>query len=132
MTKTNERRGEYTLNIDGKDVNLLFSMNFWFLLEKNGIKLEEIETKLDPTKGILSMLDSLTVLIMSAGQSYAKKHKTEFDYEKEDIIEWFSEHINDEILKDILSIMMQTTVFGNKINQGITRNVPGKKTPSKK
>ena len=131
MTKLNERRGEYTLNIGDKEINLLFSMNFWFLLEKNGIKLEEIEHKLNPKNGVMSMLSSLAVLIMSAGQSYARKHSTEFSYTEGDITEWFEDSINETVLAELLAVMMETTIFGKKINEGVTRTVPGKKTPKK-
>ena len=132
MTKTNERRGEYTLKVNGEDVNLLFSMNFWYLLEKNGIKLENIEQELSPENGVMSMMNSLSILLLSAGQSYARKYKTEFDYEQEDILEWFESSIDDTILQEIIETMMSGKIFGKAINQGLRRDGGGKTTPAKK
>lgn len=123
----NKKTGQYSLKIGKEKIGLLFSMNFWFLMDEQGLKMENLKSKLDAKGGIISMLSTLAIIIECGGHSYAKKHKTEFNYEKEEINDWFEEDINEAVLAEILAVMMETKIFGNKINAGIDRM--GKQTP---
>ena len=130
MKDINEKRGILTLKIDGKDINLLFSMNFWRLLDKQGIQMESLATELDGTKGVIYMLESLSKIVSAAGKSYATKYKTSFDYDIDTVFDWFSEDINQKTIDTMIKVMMDTRVFGSSLNQGVGREDVGKKTPS--
>ena len=128
---TNTLQGEFTLKTKNGDVNLLFSMLYWRLLSQNGIKLEELEGRLSSEHGIMGMLDTLSIIIKSAGEAYARKHKTSFEMDEDDIFEMFEDDIDENILADLLKAMTSTRIFGKEMNQGLSRT-PGKKKPSKK
>ena len=127
----NTLQGEFTLKTKAGDIKLLFSMVYWRLLAQNGIKLEELETKLDASKGVMSMLDTLAIIIKSAGEAYSRKFKTEFTLDEDEIFELFEEDVNEEVLGELMKAMTSTRIFGKEMNQGISR-APGKKKPSKK
>ena len=132
MNTSNDKRGIYTLNVDNKDINLLFSMNFWRLLDRQGIKMEELGVELDGSKGVIHMLETLSKVVLAGGQSYAAKHKTEFDYDEDEVFEWFEEEVTDKHIEGMVKVMMETKIFGNSMNQGVKRDAVGKTKPSKK
>ena len=76
MNTSNDKRGVYTLKIDNKDINLLFSMNFWRILSQEEIYMETLGEVLDGSKGMVAMLESLSKMVIAAGKSYAVKYKT--------------------------------------------------------
>ena len=77
MNTSNDKRGVYTLKVGKKDINLLFSMNFWRLLDQQGIKMEDLGEELDGSKGVIHMLGTLSEIVIAGGASYATKHKTQ-------------------------------------------------------
>ena len=111
-----KRRGTYTLTIGGKEVNLLFNMRFWGLLDEAGYKLEDLDKHLDHTKGFMKVLKTVAVLVDCAGQSYAKTHKTEWEYTLDDVYDWFEEDINEKIMEEIMNAMVQSKIMGNSLN----------------
>ena len=132
MNASNNKRGVYTLKIDNKDINLLFSMNFWRILSQEGIQMETLGETLDGSKGMINMLESLSKMVIAAGKSYSAKYKTQFNYEIDEVFEWFEEAITDKTVSDMIKVMMDTKVFGKTMNQGLNRLNEGKKKPSKK
>ena len=130
MNANNDRRGVYTLKIADKDINLLFSMNFWRILSQEKIYMETLGETLDGSRGMVSMLDSLSKMVIAGGKSYAAKHKTKFEYTIDEVFEWFSEDIDDTVMAEMIKVMMDTKVFGKTMNQGQNRT-PGKKKPKK-
>ena len=128
----NNKRGVYTLKIGDKDINLLFSMNYWRILGQDGISIESLGEVLDGSKGMINMLESLSKMMIAGGKSYAVKHKTKFDYSFEEVFEWFEEDITDKDISEMIQIMMDTKVFGRTLNQGVSRQGEGKKKPSLK
>lgn len=121
---TNSRRGEFTLTIDGKDVNLLFNISFWKVLGDEGYKLEDLDKALGNEKGFLEMLQTISAIIYAGGLTYAKKNKTEFNYTKDDIFEWFEECIDEKVLENMFKVLMSTQLFGKTIGDNMGKNLP--------
>ena len=121
MNVTNTNRGLYTFKVENKEINLLFSMNFWRLLGKQGIKIESLGEELDGSKGVIYMLETLSKILKAGGESYAAKYKTSFDYTDDEVFDWFEESVNQEVIEEIIKTMMETKVFGNSLNQGVKR-----------
>ena len=132
MTVNNSKRGTYTFKVGDKSINLLFSMNFWRLLGKQGIKIESLGAELDGSQGVIYMLETLSKIFIAGGQSYAVKYKTEFDYTEEEIFDWFEEDVNEKVIQEMIEAMMDTKVFGNSLNQGVKRGEVGKTKSQKK
>ena len=126
MKETNERKGIFTFKVGDKDISLLFSMNFWRLLGKQGVKIESLAEELDGSKGVVYMLETMAKILTAGGQCYAVKYKTEFEYAEDEIFDWFEEDINETVIKEMIETMMETKVFGNSLNQGVKRGEPGK------
>ena len=124
MTHTD--RGYYPIKINGEEINLLFSMNFWRLLDKKGYQLETIAEHLDGSKGVIKMLDTLSNIVQAGGEAYQAKYKVEFPYTIDEITEWFSEDIDQDVLQGIFEAIMDSTkIFGKKLSDG--QRKPGKK-----
>ena len=132
MTVNNDNRGTFTFKVGDKNISLLFSMNFWRLLGKQGIKIESLGEELDGSKGVIHMLEVMSKIFIAGGQSYAVKYKTEFDYTEEEVFDWFENDINEKVIQDMIEAMMNTRVFGNKLNQGVKRGEVGKTKSLKK
>ena len=131
MNASNDKRGVYTLKIDNKDINLLFSMNFWRILSQEGLEMEDLGTALSGVNGLIKQLESLSKMVIAAGKSYAVKHKTQFNYNIDEVFEWFEEAITSKQVTEMTEVMMATKLFGNAINQGVDRESTGKTKPSK-
>ena len=117
MTHTD--RGYYPLKLKGETVNLLFSFNFWRLLDKKGYTIENISSVLDGKKGFIKMMDALSCIACAGGEAYAAKYKTEFNYTTDDTIDWFSEDIDQDTLREMFEAIMDSTkIFGQKITDG--------------
>ena len=132
MNASNDKRGVYTLKIDNKDINLLFSMNFWRLLSQEGIEMKDLGQSLSGGDGFIKQLESLSKVIIAAGKSYAIKNKTEFNHDIDEVFEWFEEEVTNIQVTEMTNIMMATKLFGNVINQGVKREASGKPKPSLK
>ena len=124
----NKKLGEYALDINGTKVNLLFSMSFWMKLDELGLKMEDLATQLAPEKGVLNIVRTLSKIVWAAGSSYARKNKQDFDYEIEDVQDWFSE-LDEKVMEEIMEAMTSTKIFGHSMNQGLDRM--GKGNPKK-
>ena len=124
-----KRRGTYTLKIGEKDVNLLFNMRFWGLLDQAGYKLEDLEEHLDKTKGFIHLVGVFSVILDCAGRSYSKHHSAEWNYEVDDIFEWFEDDINETILEEILTAMSKSKIMGNSLSNSSKKM--GKQTGKK-
>ena len=131
MNASNDKRGVYTLKVDNKDINLLFSMNFWRILSQEGLEMEDLGTALSGGNGLIKQLESLSKMVIAAGKSYAVKHKTQFKYNIDEVFEWFEDDITSIQVSEMTEIMMSTKLFGNAINQGVSRENEGKTKPSK-
>ena len=131
MNASNNKRGVYTLKVDNKDINLLFSMNFWRILSQEGLEIEELGGSLSGSDGLIKQLESLSKMVIAAGKSYAVKNKTQFKYNIDEVFEWFEEAITSKQVTEMTEIMMSTKLFGNTINQGVKRQSTGKTKPSK-
>ena len=132
MNASNNKRGVYTLKIDNKDINLLFSMNFWRILSQEGIEPDKLGGELDGSKGgVIQQLEALSKMVLAAGKSYAIKHKTEFDYELDHVFDWL-EDIDNKTMNEMFKVMTDTKMFGETVNQGLNRKSKGKQEPSQK
>ena len=131
MNASNNKRGVYTLKIGNKDINLLFSMNFWRILSQEGLEIEELGGSLSGADGLIKQLESLSKMVIAAGKSYAVKHKTQFNHDIDEVFEWFEEDVTSKQVTEMTEIMMSTKLFGNAINQGVSRENKGKTKPSK-
>ena len=132
MNASNDKRGVYTLKIDNKDINLLFSMNYWRILSQEGISMESLGKTLDGSKGMINMMESLSKMVVAGGKSYAVKHKTKFDYTFDEVFDWFEEDITEKEVTEMIKIMMDTKIFGKVLNQGVSRKSEGKQVTSQK
>ena len=132
MNASNNKRGVYTLKVDKKDINLLFSMNFWRILSQEGIEPEQLGDALSGKDGVIGQLEALSKVILAGGKSYAVKHKTQFKYDIDEVFDWLEEDINNDTMNEMFLVMMDTKMFGQTINQGLNRQTKGKKQPSRK
>ena len=128
MNKTNTRKGEFTLNIEEKEVKLLFSMRFWRILDENGYKLEDLETALDGSKGIIGMINTLATIVYSGGIAYSLRNKTEFDYEIDEIFDWFEDSIDEDVMERLFKVLLDSQIFGKTISDGLGKTSPKKST----
>ena len=132
MTASNDKRGVYTLKIGDKDINLLFSMNYWRILSQDGISMESLGETLDGSKGMINMMESLSKMVIAGGKSYSVKYKTKFEHSLEEVFDWFEEDITEQTVSEMIKVMMDTKVFGKSLNQGLSRKNEGKQEPSQK
>ena len=132
MTASNDRRGVYTLKIGDKDINLLFSMNYWRILSQEGISMESLGETLNGSKGMINMMESLSKMVIAGGKSYSVKYKTKFEYTFDEVFDWFEEDVTEVTISEMIKVMMDTKVFGKSLNQGLNRKAEGKQTPSQK
>ena len=132
MTASNDKRGVYTLKIGDKDINLLFSMNYWRILSQEGISMESLGETLNGSKGMINMMESLSKMVIAGGKSYDIKYKTKFDYSFDEVFEWFEEDITEQTVSEMIKVMMDTKIFGKTLNQGVSRKSEGKQKPSQK
>ena len=129
-----KRRGTYTLKVGDKDVNLLFNMRFWGLLDEAGYKLEKLEEHLDETKGFMHLVGVFSVILDCAGRSYAKIHGTEWDYKVDEIYDWFEEDIDKDKLEEILAAMSASKIMGHSLSQagqGLGKKMGKSKSPKR-
>ena len=122
-----KRRGTHTLTIGGKEVNLLFNMRFWGLLDEAGYKLEELPDHFSQGTGIAKMMKVLVAVFTCAGQSYAKSNKTEWEYDEDDIYDWFEEDITEDVLKEIMEALTNSKIMGNSLSDKAVGKQKGKK-----
>ncbi|MCH9665006.1 MAG: hypothetical protein K0U41_04075 [Gammaproteobacteria bacterium] len=116
--KNTKKRGFYSLKIAKKEVNLLFNMRFWALLDDKGYKLEELDKHLAEGNGVMSMINVLSNIVLSGVEANCIKNNIDQEYSIDDVYEWFEEDIDQEELEKILKAMMETKIFGNTINPG--------------
>ena len=121
---TNSRRGEFTFKVDNKDINLLFNLGFWKILGDNGYKLEDLDKNMNGEDGVVEMLTAVTAIIYSGGLSYAKKNKTSFEYDQDEIFDWFESDIDEKVIEKMFKVVMQTQIFGKTLGEGLGKSQP--------
>ena len=124
------KRGQFQIEVGGKQINLQFGMRFWKNFDREGYKIEKLDTYFNQDGGIMGMIDVLVDVLSISGETYAAKNGSVFGYDKDDIYEWFEEDIDDKVMGKIVEAMLSTKIFGNSVNQGLDRS--GKQQPKVK
>jgi hypothetical protein len=122
----NTKRGYYNIELGGKERTLHFSMNFWAeLTDHLGISIQELGESFNNKLA----LSGIRGIIYCGLLAFDRENKKDVDYNVYDVGVWIEDLTQDKLM-DIMNVMTESKILGNKLNAGLERDQ--KKNPKKK
>ena len=114
----NTKRGYYNIELGGKERTLHFSMNFWAeLTDHLGISIQELGESFNNKLA----LSGIRGIIYCGLLAFDRENKKDVDYNVYDVGVWIEDLTQDKLM-DIMNVMTESKILGNKLNAGLERD----------